>query len=103
MERRFTQNTGKIHLAVKVIPGSAKNQVCEVKENRLRIKIASAAEEGKANEELHSFLAKQLGCAKKDILIITGEKSRLKTLALPSDVSEKLIYDGAVCLSPYRM
>jgi uncharacterized protein (TIGR00251 family) len=79
-----------IHLAVKVIPGSSKNQICETKEQRLKIKIASVAEGGKANEELRSFLAKTLGCAKKDIQLITGEKSRHKTLALPIDVLSKL-------------
>ena len=90
LEKLFTFTEDKIYLALKIVPGSSKNQICEVKENRLKIKIAAAAEDNKANEELRSFLSKQFKCAKKDILIITGEKSRLKTISLPVYVKEKL-------------
>jgi uncharacterized protein (TIGR00251 family) len=90
MENFFTLTEDKIHLALKVVPGSSKNQICEVKENRLKVKIAAPAEEGKANEEMRSFLSKYLGCAKKDILLVAGEKSRLKTVAVPLYVKEKL-------------
>jgi uncharacterized protein (TIGR00251 family) len=90
MNNFFTLTEDKIHLALKVIPSSSKNQICEVKEKRLKIKIAAPAEDGKANEELRSFLSKQLECAKKDILLVAGEKSRLKTVAVPLKTKEKL-------------
>lgn len=53
-----------------------------MREGRLRVKIAAAPEDGKANAALVSFLAETLGLAKKEISIIRGEKSRLKTAAI---------------------
>jgi len=79
-----------LFLNVKVIPGASKSALVEVKEDKLRLRIAAAPEDGKANEELRSFLAKLLGFPKKDIVIVSGEKSRLKTLQLPVSAKENL-------------
>jgi uncharacterized protein YggU (UPF0235/DUF167 family) len=57
---------------------------------RLRVKIAAAPENGRANKALCEYLAGILGCAKSEISIIKGEKSRLKTLELPERVKEKV-------------
>ncbi|GHV28078.1 hypothetical protein AGMMS4952_10920 [Spirochaetia bacterium] len=80
----------RLLLDIKAVPGSSKSQIAGLSENRLRIKIAAAPEDGKANAELRAFLAKTLDCPKKDINVVTGEKSRLKTVALPLAVREKL-------------
>jgi uncharacterized protein (TIGR00251 family) len=77
-------------LDIKAAPGSSNSQIAGLSDNRLRIKIAAAPEDGKANAELRAFLAKTLDCPKKDITLVTGEKSRLKTMALPLAVREKL-------------
>jgi uncharacterized protein (TIGR00251 family) len=77
-------------LDIRAVPGSSKSQLAGLSEGRLRIKIAAAPEDGKANVELRAFLAKALGCPKKDIALQAGEKSRLKTLAMPLAVKEKL-------------
>jgi uncharacterized protein (TIGR00251 family) len=75
----FREQNGSRILDIKVTPGASKNEILDVREGRLRVKIAAAPEDGKANAELVSFLAKTLGIAKKDVTIIHGEKSRLKT------------------------
>jgi uncharacterized protein YggU (UPF0235/DUF167 family) len=62
----------------------------DAREGRLRVAIAAAPEHGKANAELRDFFAKLLGCPKKSVAVISGEKSRLKTLALPLSAKEKL-------------
>jgi uncharacterized protein (TIGR00251 family) len=80
----------RVLLDIKAVPGSSKSQIAGLSENRLRIKIAAAPEDGKANAELRAFLAKILDCPRKDITLVTGEKSRLKTLALPLALKEKL-------------
>ena len=77
-------------LDIKAVPGSSKSQIAGLSENRLRIKIAATPEDGKANAELRAFLAKTLDCPKKDITLTAGEKSRLKTLALPLAAQEML-------------
>ncbi|MDR2739465.1 MAG: DUF167 domain-containing protein [Treponema sp.] len=80
----------QILLDIKAIPGSSRSQISGPSENRLRIKIAAAPEDGKANTELRAFLSKTLDCPKKDITLVAGEKSRLKTVALPLAYRKKL-------------
>ena len=90
MERCFSINGNVIHLFIRAAPGSSKTEIKAIQEGRLKIRIAAAPEDNKANEELRSFLAKTLGCAKKDVALCSGEKSRLKTLILPLSAKEKL-------------
>jgi uncharacterized protein (TIGR00251 family) len=79
-----------ILLAVKATPGASKSRIAGISDGRLRVRIAAAAEDGRANGELRAFLAKALGCPRKDIALVAGEKSRLKTLGLPLACLEKL-------------
>ena len=79
-----------LFLDIKAVPGASKSAFGEIRERRLKVRIAAAPEEGKANEELRSFLAKTLGLPKKEIVLETGEKSRLKTLRLPASAKEKI-------------
>jgi uncharacterized protein (TIGR00251 family) len=79
-----------IHITIKALPGASKTEFAGIKDGRLRVKVAAAPEGGKANAELHSFLAKALGCPARDIVLLRGEKSRLKTLALPLTCEVKL-------------
>ncbi|MDR2418633.1 MAG: DUF167 domain-containing protein [Treponema sp.] len=79
-----------VYLTVKVLPGASRSQILGVKDGRLRVKVAAAPEDGKANAELCAFLAKTLGCPKKDVNLRTGEKSRLKTVSLPLRLHEQL-------------
>jgi len=79
-----------IHIELKVIPGASKNEFAGVRENRLCVRIAAPPEDGKANESLRAFLAKSLGCSKRVIALVKGEKSRLKTVAIPEVCTEAL-------------
>jgi uncharacterized protein (TIGR00251 family) len=73
----------EIHIAIKALPGASKTEFAGKQEQCLRVRIAAAAEDGRANAELVAFLAKTLGCPKRDIKLLHGEKSRLKTIAIP--------------------
>jgi uncharacterized protein (TIGR00251 family) len=79
-----------VYLNIKALPGVSRSQILGVKDGRLRIKVAAAPEGGKANAELCAFLAKTLGCPKKDVNLQAGEKSRLKTVSLPLSLLEQL-------------
>jgi uncharacterized protein (TIGR00251 family) len=79
-----------LFLDIKAIPGVSKSGLGEVKDGRLKVKIAAAPEDGKANEELRSFLAKTLELPKKEVILESGEKSQRKTLRLPRQAKEKL-------------
>jgi len=73
----------EIHIAIKALPGASKTEFTGGEEGQLRIRLAAAPEGGKANTELIAFFARMLGCPKRDITLLRGEKSRLKTIALP--------------------
>ena len=79
-----------LFLNIKAVPGASKSALGEVIEGRLKVKIAAAPEDGRANEELRSFFSRLMGIPKKDIVLASGEKSRLKTLRLPVPAKEKL-------------
>ncbi|MCL2243462.1 MAG: DUF167 domain-containing protein [Treponema sp.] len=79
-----------ICIDLKVSPGSSKNEVTGVRDNRLYIRIAGQPQDGRANSCLCEFLAKTLGCAKRDVVLVKGEKSRMKTVKAPLTCGEKL-------------
>jgi len=79
-----------LFLDIKAVPEASKSAIGEINEGRLKVRIAAVPKDGKANEELRSFLAKTLGIPKKELIIETGEKSKLKTLRLPISAKEKL-------------
>jgi len=81
---------GVILLNLKIIPGASKDSFNGVRDSRLCVHIAAQAESGKANARLRDFLSEELACAKRDIVIIKGEKSRVKTAAIPLSCKGKL-------------
>jgi len=83
MDNCFRADGDTIRLEIKAVPGASKTEFAGVKDGRLRIRLAAAPEDGKANAELLNFLSKALGCPKRDLQLLSGEKSRLKTIALP--------------------
>jgi uncharacterized protein (TIGR00251 family) len=83
MENCYKIEGGLIRLLIKAVPGSSRNVFAGIQNGRLRVRIAGAPEDGKANEELRSFLAKLLSLPKKEVSLTSGEKSRLKTITLP--------------------
>jgi len=83
MNNCFRIDGDTIRLEIKAIPGASKTELAGVKDDRLRIWLAAAPEDGKANVEMLNFLSKTLGCPKRDLRIISGEKSRLKVIAIP--------------------
>jgi uncharacterized protein (TIGR00251 family) len=90
MEDFFKIADNVIHIDIKATPGASKTEITGIKEKRLCVRVAAAPEDGKANASLCAFLAKTLGCAKRDVVLIKGEKSRLKTIAAPAACVEKL-------------
>jgi uncharacterized protein (TIGR00251 family) len=90
MEHCYSIEGGLLRLLIKAVPGSSKNALAGVQDGRLKIRIAAAPENGRANEELRSFLAKLLRIPKKEVSLAAGEKSRLKTITLPLSSEEAL-------------
>ncbi len=72
----------KTVIRVKVIPRSSRNQVLGFEEGTVKVKLTAPPVEGRANKALKELLAKRLGVAKKDVDIVSGERSRKKTVRI---------------------
>jgi len=90
MNNCFRIDGSEIRLEIKAVPGASKTELAGIKDDRLRIRLAAAPEDGKANAELLNFLSKTLDCPKRDLRLLSGEKSRLKAVALPLECREML-------------
>jgi uncharacterized protein (TIGR00251 family) len=70
-------------LDVHVIPNASRNEIVGRQGNVLKIKLQAVPEGGKANKALCAFLAREFGCRKREVRIVSGEKSRMKVVELP--------------------
>jgi uncharacterized protein (TIGR00251 family) len=90
MSEWFRITEDAIHVEIKAFPGASKNEIAGIRDGRLCVRVAAAPQDGKANACLCEFLAKALGCAKRDVVLTRGEKSRLKTAAVPLSCEHRL-------------
>jgi uncharacterized protein len=65
-------------VSVRVVPGARATEIAFVSAGMLRIRVAAPAVGGKANEALLAFLARQLGVRARDLVLLSGERSRMK-------------------------
>ena len=72
-------------LRVAVTPGGAKDALAGLAEDRLRVRLRAKAVEGRANAALTDFLADRLGLKARQVTIVSGDKSRKKTIRLETE------------------
>lgn len=63
---------------------------------RLKIRVAAPPVEDAANRELIKLVARTLGVAKADVAIVTGARSRTKTLVVPGSCKKRLSTFGDI-------
>ena len=85
------QSDGRVVFQVKVVAGSSRTAVCGLLDGMLKVKVAAAAEKGKANDCLVGFLAEKLGVKKKAIEIVKGKTNAVKRLAVAGVSIEDVI------------
>jgi uncharacterized protein len=73
-----------MNVAIQVVPG-AKKQEIKRDGQRLKIRLVSRAQEGKANRELVDYLASIFPVRKSEVRIVSGERGRKKVIFLPVD------------------
>ncbi|MFC1921331.1 DUF167 domain-containing protein [Chloroflexota bacterium] len=69
-------------LVIRVQPNARKNELQGFREGQLYIKIAALPVEGKANQELVSYLSDILGIAKSRITVEKGVTGRRKLISI---------------------
>ncbi|HKJ90475.1 MAG TPA: DUF167 domain-containing protein [Oceanipulchritudo sp.] len=69
-------------LRVRVIPNASRDEISGWQESVLKIKLQAVPEGGRANRALCAFLARTLRCARREVRIVSGEKSREKVVEI---------------------
>lgn len=76
----LTETPEGVTFSVHVQPRASRNELCGIQGNALKVRLTSPPVEGEANKLCIEFMAKLLGVAKSRVRIVSGEKSRHKTL-----------------------
>jgi hypothetical protein len=76
------EKDGAVLLRVRVQPKASRNAVSVEPDGRIRIALTAPPVDGEANQALVAFMAKQCGLPKRAVRVVSGERSREKTLAL---------------------
>ena len=63
-------------------PGARVSEFAGRQGERIKVRLAARAVDGKANEALIEFLAAHYGVAKRDVRIVAGLKSRQKRVEI---------------------
>jgi uncharacterized protein len=69
-----------VYLRVRVQPRASRNQALPGPDGTLRVALMAPPVEGAANQALEAYLAKALGVAKSSVAVVSGLKSRDKTV-----------------------
>jgi uncharacterized protein len=78
----FKEQNDSLLFEVRVIPRASRTEIVGEYNGALKVKLTSPPVEGAANEELIRVLSKELGVAKADIEIVSGETSKSKRIRI---------------------
>ncbi len=81
--KKKLHNGEKIVIKVRVVPKSSKHEIGDIMaDGSVKIKLRSAPEQSKANEELIELLSDFFEVSYQHIMIISGETARLKLVEI---------------------
>lgn len=69
-------------LELHVQPGAARSEWAGKHGERLKVRLAARAVDGKANEALIEFLAEHFNVPRRNVRVLTGQKSRQKRVII---------------------
>ena len=79
----FLKETGNgVIFHIHVVPKSAKNECAGIQGDAIKLKLTAPPVEGQANDACIRFLSDLLSVKKNQVTIISGHKSRKKTVAI---------------------
>lgn len=76
------KSADELIIDIYVQPGAKISQIIGVHGERLKIKISSPPVDGKANHEVIEFFSQLLNISRRDISLVSGEKSRNKRVKI---------------------
>lgn len=82
MPKCYSIKDDKLILRVLLQPGANLDEVVGLHGDSLKIRIKAPAIEGKANQALIKFLAKQFNVPSKNVILVKGKQSKHKQLVI---------------------
>jgi uncharacterized protein (TIGR00251 family) len=82
---------GRLTFKVRVVPRASRSEIVGEHDGALRVRIAAAPVDGAANEELVKFLARALKVPRNAVVVIGGQTSRLKSIAVSGIAADTLL------------
>ena len=79
---KVSESATGVVFTVHVQPRASRNEICGIHDGELKVRLTSPPVEDAANKSCVEFLAKKLGVAKSRVSILSGAKSRHKTLKI---------------------
>ena len=78
----YSEHDGRLSFSVRVVPRASRSEIVGEFDGALRVRIAAVPVEGAANEELVRLLARALKVPRNAVVIVGGQSSRLKSIAV---------------------
>lgn len=78
----LTAVDGGTVVSLHIQPRASKNEVIGEQDGALKVRLTSPPVDGAANKLCCEFMAKLCGVAKRDVSILSGEKSRHKRIII---------------------
>ena len=69
-------------LEIRVIPRAGRSGFAGLRDGALLVRLAAAPVDGAANDELIALIAKTLRIPRRDVTIVSGERSRSKRIRI---------------------
>lgn len=88
-----------VRLAVRLQPRASRNEVTGLHEDRLKLRLTAPPVEGAANAAAQAYLAELFGVAKREVRLISGDKSKDKLWEIMGD-PDQLAARLAAVLAP---
>jgi len=77
-----TESDQGIVFQVRVVPRSSRSEIAGIRDDALKIRLKAPPVEGRANDECIRFFAALLGVKRDRVRILSGLKSKTKTIAV---------------------
>ncbi len=87
------ERNGWIRITVRVQPRASRDEIAGVHGGALKVRLTSPPVDGAANARLIRFLADRLGVPRSKVTIVTGDRSKRKSLKIEG-LSMKEVLDA---------
>ena len=88
---RLTETGSGVQFTVHVQPRASRNEICGIQGNELKLRLTAPPVDDAANRLCIEFLAGELKVAKSRVAIMSGAKSRHKTIKIMGINGETLL------------